>query len=269
MNIRKNSNLCALFQDESVFLLKFSTMGQFTPQERLRYRLDRQLRKAVRDYQMIADDDVLLIGLSGGKDSLALVQLLGDMSRVFRPKFRCVALHVQMTNIPYSADVDFLRAHCLEHNVEFVLAERSFDAHSNPRKSPCFLCSWHRRKALFETAQAMHCQKVVLGHHRDDILETLLMNMFFQGSIQAMPAKLQMDKMPLQVIRPLCLIDEVDLQQFAEQNNYPAQLKNCPHEQSSNRPDVRAIIEDLEQRFPGLKDSLWASMQHIYPQYLP
>lgn len=244
-------------------------MGNYTTEQRLRYRLDRQMRKAIRDYQMIDDGDAVLIGLSGGKDSLALVELLGDMSRVFRPQFKVYALHVQMTNIPYQADVDFLRSHCQAHAVEFLLRERSFDAHSDTRKSPCFLCSWNRRKALFETAQELACQKVVLGHHRDDFLETLLMNMFFQGSIQAMPPLLQMDKMPLQVIRPLCLIDELDLQEFALQKQYPPQQKNCPYEQSSHRPDVRALLEELETRFPGVKDSLWASMQHIYPQYLP
>lgn len=244
-------------------------MGNYTAAQRLRYRLDRQMRKAIRDYAMIDDGDNLLIGLSGGKDSLALVALLGDMSRVFRPQFKVYALHVQMSNIPYQADVDFLRSHCQAHAVEFLLRERSFDAHSDTRKSPCFLCSWNRRKALFECAQELSCGKVVLGHHRDDFLETLLMNMFFQGSIQAMPPSLQMDKMPIKVIRPLCLIDETDLQEFALQNQYPPQQKNCLYEQHSHRPDMRALLEDVERRFPGAKDSLWASMQHIYPQYLP
>lgn len=244
-------------------------MANFTPQQRLRYRLDRQMRKAIRDYRMIEDGDALLIGLSGGKDSLALVELLGDMSRVFRPKFKVYALHVKMSNISYQSNEDFLRAHCEAHQVVFLSCERSFDAHTDTRKSPCFLCSWNRRKALFETAQQLSCGKVVLGHHRDDFLETLLMNMFFQGSIQAMPPALQMDKMPLKVIRPLCLIDESDLQEFAAQNNYPEQVKICPFEKESNRPDVRALLEELEARFPGVKDSLWASMQHIYPQYLP
>lgn len=256
-------------EDDALFLRKISKMGKFTPQQRLRYRLDRQMRKAIRDYKMIDQGDALLIGLSGGKDSLALVELLGDMSRVLVPRFKVYALHVQMTNIPYQADVDFLRRHCEAHGVEFLLRERSFDAHSDTRKSPCFLCSWNRRKALFETSQELACSKVVLGHHRDDFLETLLMNMFFQGSIQAMPPALQMDKMPLQVIRPFCLIDEADLQQFAQDNNYPPQEKNCPYEEKSHRSDMRDLLEELEQRFPGLKDSLWASMQHIYPQYLP
>ncbi|MBO5769619.1 MAG: tRNA 2-thiocytidine(32) synthetase TtcA, partial [Bacteroidales bacterium] len=103
-------------------------MGKFTPQQRLRYRLDRQMRKAIRDYKMIDQGDALLIGLSGGKDSLALVELLGDMSRVLVPRFKVYALHVQMTNIPYQADVDFLRRHCEAHGVEFLLRERSFDA---------------------------------------------------------------------------------------------------------------------------------------------
>lgn len=244
-------------------------MAKYTEESRLLYRLRTKIRKAVRDYRLIGDGDHLLIGLSGGKDSLALVELLGALSRVWRPRFTVTALHVVMDNIPYAADLAFLESHCRQAGVELLVRHAAFDASTDQRKSPCFLCSWNRRKLLFETAQALGCQKIVLGHHRDDFLETLLMNMFFQGSVQAMAPSLQMDKFPLQIIRPLCLVSESELQTLARLRNYPPQLKNCPYEHDSNRTAVRQMLEEMEGRFPGTKDSLWASMQHIYPQYLP
>lgn len=244
-------------------------MAKYSLQEQYKHKLSRKINKAVRDYQLISDGDAVLIGLSGGKDSLALVEFLGDMSRIFHPRFSVKALHIVMTNIPYCSDLDYLQTHCQEYGVEFFVRETSFDRHTDSRKSPCFLCSWNRRKLLFETAQQLKCNKIALGHHRDDFLETLLMNMFFQGSIQSMTPLLQMDKFPIQMIRPLCLVSENELQSFANLRSYQKQVKNCPYERSSFRPEVRELIETLEQRHPGVKNSLWASMQHIYPQYLP
>ncbi len=246
-------------------------MGKYSEREQLRYHLEVDIKHAMRDYSLISDGDHLLVGLSGGKDSLALVQILGDMSQVFRPDFRVSALHVQMKGIPYQADTEFLQKHCEAHHVEFHVKEVSMASEEVHRKekSTCFLCSWNRRKALFETAQALGCNKIALGHHRDDFLETLLLNMFFQGSIQSIAPNLQMDKFPIQVIRPLCLISERDLEAFAAAEGYPAQQRNCPFEHDTHRSEVRALIEELESKHPGLKDSLWASMKHVYPKYLP
>ncbi len=254
-----------------------------SPSQQLRLKLDTRLRKAVRDYGLIDDGDRILIGLSGGKDSMALVTLLGDMSRIFRPRFEVLAVHVRLVpdetartgkhaDFPmpsYKADIDCLRRHCEAHGVEFHVSDCPFRPDADPSRSPCFLCSWNRRKTLFEAAKAHSCNKIALGHHRDDFLETLLLNMFFQGSIQAVPPKLAMDKFPMEIIRPLCLTDESDLAQFAANEGYPTQEKNCPYEHDSHRSDVHQLLAELSERFPGLKDSLWASMSHIYPKYLP
>ena len=244
-------------------------MGNYTEAQRLRYRLDCRLKKAIRDYGLLSEGDRLLVGLSGGKDSLALVELLGDLSRRFRPRFQVEALHVIMANIPYRADLDYLRAHCQAHGVGFRVAETSFNPETDRRKSPCFLCSWNRRKLLFETAKSLGCNKIALGHHRDDFLETLLLNMFFQGSIQAMKPRMPMDRFPMEIIRPLCLVSEQELTAFARLQAYPPQLKDCPYEQSSHRPDVRRLLDEAEARFPGAKDSLWGAMHNVCPDYLP
>lgn len=231
--------------------------------------MDLRLKQAIEKYALVQDDDKVLIGLSGGKDSMALVELLGRRMQIFRPRFRALAVHVVMKNIPYQGELKLLEKHCSEFGIPFLLRETQFDASTDKRKSPCFLCSWHRRKVLFETAKAEACNKIALGHHRDDILETLLVNMFFQGSIQSIPPLLRMDKFEQTLIRPLCLISEPELEQWAELRQYPSLLKQCPYEKSSYRPEIRKLIESMEKLNPQARNSLWASMQHIYPDYLP
>ena len=115
-------------------------------------RLERRFLKGVVEYGLIADGDRILIGLSGGKDSLALVELLARRMKIFKPKFSVVAAHVVMRNIPYQSDVDYLQSYVESWGIPFVLYETEFDASTDTRKSPCFLCSWNRRKALFTVA---------------------------------------------------------------------------------------------------------------------
>ena len=152
-------------------------MAQKTEEELLLRRLDGKVVRAMRAYELIADGDKLLVGLSGGKDSLALVELLGRRMRIFRPKFTLVAAHVRMRNIPYESDEAYLREVCEAYGVPLIVKETEFDPSTDTRHTPCFLCSWMRRKTLFEIAKGIGCRKIALGHHQDDILETLLLNL--------------------------------------------------------------------------------------------
>lgn len=231
--------------------------------------MDDKVRRAIREYGLIDDGDKILIGLSGGKDSLALMELLGRRSRIFRPKFELLAVHVVMRNIPYASDVDYLRQLAEGQGIPLVIQETSFDASTDTRKSPCFLCSWTRRKALFEIAKANGCNKIALGHHQDDILETLLMNLTHQGAFGTMPPKLTMNKFAMEIIRPLCLVSEKDLAALAAQRGYKRQLKNCPYESGSSRKEMKEILARLEAINPDARHSLWSSMTHIQPDYLP
>lgn len=231
--------------------------------------MDDKVRRAIREYGLIDDGDKILIGLSGGKDSLALMELLGRRSRIFRPKFELLAAHVVMRNIPYASDMDYLRQLAEGQGIPLVLHETSFDASTDTRKSPCFLCSWTRRKALFEIAKANGCNKIALGHHQDDILETLLMNLTHQGAFGTMPPKLTMNKFAMEIIRPLCLVSEKDLAALAAQRGYKRQLKNCPYESGSSRKEMKEILARLEAINPDARHSLWSSMTHIQPDYLP
>lgn len=164
-------------------------MTQFTEEEKTIRRIERRFSKGVVQYGLIEEGDKILIGLSGGKDSLALVELLGRRARIYKPRFSVVAVHVVMKNIPYQSDTEYLKAHCETYGVPFVQYETAFDPATDTRKSPCFLCSWNRRKALFTVAKEHGCNKIALGHHMDDILETLLMNITYQGAFSTMPPR--------------------------------------------------------------------------------
>lgn len=238
-------------------------------EEKLIRRIQKCFNKGVVQYGLIEDGDKILVGLSGGKDSLALLELLALRSRIYKPKFSVVAAHVVMKNISYESDMDYLRSYAESLGVSFICYETSFDPSTDTRKSPCFLCSWNRRKALFTVAKEQGCNKIALGHHMDDILETLLMNMTFQGAFSTMPPKLVMRKFDMTIIRPMCLVHEVDLLQMAAYRGYKKQIKNCPYEKDSNRSSIKEVFHTLEKLNPEARYSLWGSMSNIQSDLLP
>lgn len=244
-------------------------MAQLSEIELLFRKVERKVIKAIMEYDMVADGDRIMIGLSGGKDSLALVDLLGRRMRIHRPKFEVVVAHIVMTNVPYHSDPDYLKQHAAQYDLPFIVYKTSFDPSTDHRKSPCFLCSWNRRKALFEVAKAHGCNKIALGHHQDDILHTLLMNMTFQGSFGTMPPCLKMDKFDMTIIRPMCLVEEQELIRIAAWKGYKKQLKSCPYEKLSNRSDIKEVFERMESLNPNARQSLWNSMSNVQELYLP
>lgn len=244
-------------------------MAKLTDDERLFRKVEDKVKKAIFDYGLINDGDRILVGLSGGKDSLALVDLLGRRSKIFSPRFEVVVAHVIMSNIPYSSDLEYLKSMADEYGLPFIVHETSFDPSTDKRKSPCFLCSWTRRKALFEIAKANHCNKIALGHHQDDILETLLMNLTHQGAFGTMPPRLRMDKFDMEIIRPMCLVEERELLKLSAFRCYRKQLKNCPYESGSSRSDIKELLKRMEEINPEARYSLWGSMTNIQSDYLP
>ncbi len=244
-------------------------MAQLTDDEKIMRRVERRFRKGVTAYRLVEEGDKVLVGLSGGKDSLALLALLARQSRIRKPGFSVTAVHVKMANIPYQADEAYLAEYARASGVPFVCRSASFDAGTDTRKSPCFLCSWNRRKALFTAAKELGCNKIALGHHMDDILETLLMNITFQGAFATMPPKLAMRKFAMTIIRPLCLVPEADLTEMARIGRFRQQVKNCPYEDRSHRAEMKGILQSLEKMNPEARYSLWASMTNVQPDLLP
>ena len=236
---------------------------------RLEKRLKERFVKAMATYHLIEDDDHILVGLSGGKDSLLLTELLAKRARIQHPRFTVEALHVRMENIHYETDTSYLQAFCDNLGIRLHIRTTRFeigtgtikDARDARRqKQPCFLCSWNRRKQLFNLAQELGCNKIALGHHQDDILHTALMNLTFQGRFGTMPARLRMRKMPLTIIRPLCMMEEKDIKAYAELQGYQKQQKLCPYESDSHRTDIKRLYEEIERMNPEARYSMWNAL---------
>ena len=245
--------------------------------EKQRERLTKRFHKACADYGLIADGDHILIGLSGGKDSLLLTELLGRRAQIYVPRFKVTALHVRVRERDYHTDLSYLQSFCDEAKVPLLVRDVSIPD-TPPQKengrtreidNPCFLCSWFRRKELFNVAQEIGCNKIAFGHHRDDIAQTLLMNLIFQGAFATMPPMLQMDKMPLQLIRPLCLIDEEDIISYAAMRSYRKQTKLCPFEHVSSREKVKTLLNQIKALNPEALDSIYGALTNIKTDYLP
>ena len=268
---------------------------------RLEKRLKERFVKAMATYHLIEDDDRILVGLSGGKDSLLLTELLAKRAKIQHPRFEVEALHVRMENIHYETDTSYLQQFCDDLGVRLHIRTTSFETiengklkiESNERtaeqssifnipldpkgrlqpigtqessikrkqKQPCFLCSWNRRKVMFNLAQELGCNKIALGHHQDDLLHTALMNLTFQAHFSTMPVRLKMRKMPLTIIRPLCLIPESEIKAWAEIQGYQKQQKLCPYETNSHRTDIKQIYDALEQLNPEVRYNIWGALE--------
>lgn len=226
----------------------------------LRNNLWKRFRKATADYQLLADGDKILIGLSGGKDSLLLVEMLGQQARIFKPSIKVEACHVRMQNVRYETDTSYLEQFCERWNMPLHVVTTSFDSSISTSKPVCFLCSWHRRKALFAKAQELGCNKIALGHHQDDIITTSLMNLFFQGRFDSTPPLYRMDRMPLSIIRPLCLEHEEDISMYAKMAGYGKLKKECPYENNSQRHYVNKIFREAEEANPEVRHSIWKAI---------
>jgi len=243
-------------------------LNQNKESHRLWHRLNERFVKAMATYHLIEDDDHILVGLSGGKDSLLLTELLAERAKILRPRFKVEALHVRMENIHYETDTSYLQQFCDDLGVTLHVRTTRFEVEATEttvrlrkQKQPCFLCSWNRRKIMFNLAQEMGCNKIALGHHQDDLIHTALMNLTYQARFATMPVSLKMRKMPLTIIRPLCLIPETDIKIWAEMQGYQKQQKLCPYETNSHRTDIKQLYDALEQMNPEVRYNIWGALE--------
>ena len=245
--------------------------------EKQRTRLTKFFHEACAGYQLIEEGDHILIGLSGGKDSLLLTELLGKRAQIYKPRFRVTALHVRVKERDYHSDLSYLEDFCRQAGVPLVVRDISLPPTPplregrTPREidNPCFLCAWYRRKTLFNVAQELGCNKIAFGHHKDDVVQTMLMNLVFAGSFATMPPMLQLEKMPLRIIRPLCLIPEADIIAYAQMRGYEKQSKLCPFEHESAREKAKDLLAQMKALNPDALSTLYNAMTNIKPEYLP
>lgn len=216
--------------------------------------------EAVREFSLIQTGDHILLGLSGGKDSLAMLDLLGEIRRHSALRFELEAIHVRINDVDYLSDTTYLKEKAARWDVPLHVETIDFEQDRKAGRTPCFLCAWNRRKIFFSKAQQWGFNKIALGHHRDDILKTSLMNLTFSGSFSSMPVKLRMHKFPITIIRPLAKIPETYLQEWAEAQNYKPVTKVCPNDKLSNRTSVEAVLNAMRRLNKDFSHSLWHAL---------
>lgn len=237
--------------------------------EKFTNKVFKKVGKTIHNHELIRPEDKLLAAISGGKDSLVMLECLANRKRSLPFDFKLIAAHVHIHNVGYESNVNFLNAFCAELHVPLHVLECSLPVIENVKKSPCFICSWHRRKKIFELSRNLDCNKIAFGHHMEDALETMLMNMMYHGSISSLPQKLTMFDGRVEVIRPLLNTYEDDIETFASFRNYPKQIKSCPYEDLTKRNTVRGLLEQLHQAYDKSKLNMFRSMDNIYLEYLP
>src|SRR5665647_255905 len=233
--------------------------------------LKKWLEKAVLDYAMIEEGDHVLIGVSGGADSYALLDLL-DSPMIFIPQFSFIAVNIDM-----GFDQDFiayreLEQYLQEHQYPYVMEKTDIGllAHSDfNKKNPCFLCSRLRRKRIFEIADEKGCNKIAFAHHRDDIIETLLINMFYGREISTMMPNQSIFGGKLHIIRPLAYLREDLVKKYSRERQFPAVKNACPSSENSKRIYVKKLLNELELDNPDIRHNIFKAMSHVKPDYLP
>ena len=238
---------------------------------KLYLHLKKWLEKAVIDYGMIGEGDRVLVGVSGGADSMVLLDLL-NTSMIFVPAFSLVAVNIDMGFDPAYRCYEALQAHFQEGGYDHVMEKTDIGplAHSDyNRKNPCFLCSRLRRKRIFEIAAEKGCNKVALAHHRDDIIETLLINMFYGREISTMVPDQSIFGGKMHIIRPLSYLREGLVKKYAAERGLPVFRNPCPSSDVSKRIYVKKLLNEMEKDNRKVRDNLFRAMGHVKVDYLP
>ena len=228
--------------------------------DRREYFLLKGVNKAIRDYGMVADGDRIAVALSGGKDSFALLRLLWARRFRVHEGYDLVTVHVAPDSATCgggdaSAETAAYAASLgLEHVVVPLGAPTGTPGRAN--QSPCFHCAWRRRKALFQIAEQMGCNKVALGHHADDLAQTTLMNVLFQGRAETMEPKVSFFEDKLILIRPLAYIREKEIVRFAKMADFQVVSQPCPNTERSRRVLMREIIDQVNGVCPKVRINL-------------
>lgn len=243
-------------------------MNSSGEQKKLFKKLSRKAGLTIREHNLLEEGDRLLLGLSGGKDSMILLEILADRIKAFPFKVELFAVHVIPENIAYKVNIPFLEEYCRKLGVELIL-QKIKPEFNNSGKSPCFICSWERRKAIFELGKKLNCNKLAFGHHRDDALQTFLMNMLYHGSISSMPYSLKMFEGRIELIRPMLDLWEKDLSEYSSLKNFESVQKNCPFEEETKRKYANELLDQMEKENPKAKLNMFMALDNIYREYLP
>jgi len=231
--------------------------------------LNRGIGKAIHDYDMIANGDRIAVGLSGGHDSLTLLWML-------RERLRRIPVHYEI--LPIYIDPGFengfgarLKDYCSQWGLGLRVEETRHGilAHGpENRENPCFLCAHLRRKRLFEIADELGCRKLALGHNKDDLIETLFLNICYAGEICTMVPSQNFFKGKFTVIRPLAFVDETIIRKFARENRFPVFDNPCPTSRTSKRKEIKEMLDRLYLGNANVRGNIFRAMSHVRTDYL-
>jgi tRNA 2-thiocytidine biosynthesis protein TtcA len=260
----------------SALPLRATELGAFRYGSKLEKRIVQKVGQAIADYGLVSEGDKIMVCVSGGKDSYALLDALLLLARKSPVRYELIAVNVDQGWPGYQTEVierhlvergvphRMVRAHEIAEVVERVLRPEETGA------TPCSMCSRLRRGVLYGLAQELGATKIALGHHLDDLAETLLLNLFFSGSLRSMPARLAADDGKNVVIRPMVYVEEKDLIAYAEERNYPCVRCSCP---TCGLPDqqrqvVKRMLTGLAEQHAGLKTQMLAALKNVKVEHL-
>jgi tRNA 2-thiocytidine biosynthesis protein TtcA len=246
-------------------------MPQPTEIEKITHRIRKSFWDLQDEYQLIVPGDKVMVCLSGGKDSYTMLDILLHAQRAMKQSFEIVAVNLDQKQPGFPEEV--LPDYLTRKEVNFRIVEK--DTYSvvvektEPGKTLCTLCSRMRRGILYDVASEIGMTKIALGHHREDVLETFFLNLFFAGKIEAMPAKFRTDDGRHVVIRPLAYACEKDIEQFAAHQNYPIIPCNlCGSQEGLQRAAMKKMLAEWEEKFPGRSSVMMTALSNIHPSHL-
>lgn len=239
--------------------------------QKLRRFIENRVGKAIGDYKMIEDGDTVMVCLSGGKDSYTLLDVLLALRKRAPVDFRIIAMNLDQKQPGFPADVlpNYLESLGVEYRIVTQDTYSIVKEKIPEGKTTCSLCSRLRRGIIYKTAKELGANKIALGHHRDDIVHTLFLNMLFGGKLKAMPPKLVTDDGSNTVIRPLAYVSEADIIRFARGVNFPIIPCNlCGSQENLQRQKVREMMAEWDKRYPGRTESVLTAIQNVVPSHL-
>ena len=238
---------------------------------KLRNKLISSVGKAIADYNMIEDGDTILVCMSGGKDSHAMLMILLALQERAPVNFKLIAMNLDQKQPGFPEHI--LPEYLEKLGVDYRIVEA--DTYSIVKekvpegKTTCSLCSRLRRGIIYRTAQELGCNKIALGHHRDDIVQTLFLNMFFGAKLKAMPPKLSTDKGEFIVIRPLAYCAEKEIESYARGMEFPIiPCDLCGSQENLQRQKIKTMLLDWEQEFPGRTEKIFRALTNVAPSHL-
>ena len=220
------------------------------------------VRRAVDDYHMIEDGDKIAIGISGGKDSLTLLYALNGLKRFYPKKFDIHAITVDLGF--KNLDLDKIEALCKELGVEYTIVRTDIAKiifEDRKESSPCSLCAKMRKGALNDAMKAAGCNKIAYGHHKDDVVETMLMSLIYEGRWHTFSPVTYLDRMDLTVIRPLMYMNEADVIGFVNKQGVPVLKSACPVDGYTKREYTKELLKTLNRENPGVKERMFTAIQ--------